>query len=135
MKCPSTWMATAIAVFGFGANGQTAQTTPVQVNSHAPTYLYGGKASKMRGDVKKRGGDNFGWKGNGDVTWEVQVDKSGEYSVSLCHAAEPDAVGQQLQITSGQSRLSYQDGSVDPRAVDMLKEVRQRIRKESGGHY
>lgn len=24
----------------------------------------------------------------------------------------------------------YQDGSVDPRAVDMLKEVRQRIRKE-----
>jgi len=24
----------------------------------------------------------------------------------------------------------YQDGSVDPRAVDVLKEVRQRIRKE-----
>src|SRR3989442_11138527 len=105
MKCLSTWMATAIAVFG--ANGQTAQTTAVQVNSHAPTYLYGGKASKLEGDVKKRGGDNFGWKGNGDVTWEVQVDKVGEYAVGLCHAAEPDAVGQQLQISGGQSRLSY----------------------------
>lgn len=106
MKFLSTWMATAIAVFG--ANGQTARTTAVQVNSHAPTYLYGGKASKLEGDVKKRGGDNFGWKGNGDVTWEVQIAKSGEYSVSLCHAAEPDAVGQQLQISSGQSRLSYE---------------------------
>src|SRR5712664_1071608 len=98
MKCLSTWMATAIAVFG--ANGQTAQTTAVQVNSHAPTCLYGGKASKMEGDVKKRGGDNFGWKGNGAVTWEVQIAEAGRYAVSLCHAAEPGAAGQELQIAS-----------------------------------
>jgi len=98
-------MATAMAVFM--AHGQTSRTNTVQVNSQAPTYLYGGQASKPEGDIKKRGGDNFAWKGSGTVTWEVQVDKVGEYAVGLCHAAEPDAVGQQLQISGGQSQLSY----------------------------
>ena len=80
----------------FGAAGQTSQPTAVQVNSQAPTYLYGGQASKLEGDVKKRGGDNFAWKGSGAVTWEVQIAKAGEYAVSLCHATEPGGAGQEL---------------------------------------
>src|SRR5437773_12472737 len=76
MKWLSIWMATAMAVFR--ASAQTSQPTAVQVNSQAPTYLYGGQASKLAGDVKKRGGDNFGWKGSGALTWEVQIAKSGE---------------------------------------------------------
>ena len=105
MKCLSIWMLTAIAVFrGYS---QTSQTTSVQVNSQAPTYLYGGQASKLEGDVKRRGGDNFAWKGSGAVTWEVQIAKSGEYAVSLCHAAEPSAAGQELQIASGGGQLIY----------------------------
>src|SRR5436190_3613867 len=98
-------MATAMAVFR--AYGQTAQTTAVQVNSQAPTYLYGGQASKMEGDVKKRGRNNFGWKGSGAVTWEVQIAKAGEYVVGLCHAAEPSAAGHELQIASGGGQLNY----------------------------
>src|SRR2546422_3902058 len=105
MKCLSIWIATAMAVFR--AYGQTSQTTAVQVNSQAPTYFYGGQASKLEGDIKKRGGDNFGWKGSGIVTWEVQIAKSGEYAVSLCHAAEPGAAGQELQIASGGGQLNY----------------------------
>src|SRR2546422_4350998 len=105
MKCLSIWIATAMAVFR--AYGQTSQTTAVQVNSQAPTYFYGGQASKLEGDIKKRGGDNFGWKGNGAVTWEVQIAKSGEYAVSLCHAAEPSAAGQELQIASSDGQLNY----------------------------
>src|SRR5258705_600832 len=105
MKCLSLWMATAMAVFI--APGQTAQTTAVQVNSQAPTYLYGGAAAKLEGDVKRRGGDNFAWKGSGAVTWEVQIAKSGEYAVGLCHAAEPGAAGQELQIAGGGGQLNY----------------------------
>src|SRR6266436_3613894 len=105
MKCLSTWMATAMAVFM--AHGQTSRTNTVQVNSQAPTYLYGGQASKLEGDIKKRGGDNFAWKGNGAVTWEVQIAKPGEYAVGLCHAAEPGAAGQELQIASGGGLLNY----------------------------
>jgi len=59
-------MGTVMAVFrGYSQN---SQTTAVQVNSQAPTYLYGGQASKLEGDVKRRGGDNFAWKGSGAVT-------------------------------------------------------------------
>src|SRR5437867_9570833 len=105
MKCLSIWMATAMAVFR--AYGQHSQTTAVQVNSQAPTYLYGGQASRIEGDVKKRGGDNFAWKGNSAVTWEVQIAKPGEYAVGLCHAAEPGAAGQELQIASGSGQLNY----------------------------
>ena len=105
MKCLSLWMATAMAVFR--AYGQTSQTTAVQVNSQAPTYLYAGQASKLEGDVKRRGGDNFAWKGSGAVTWEVQIAKSGEYAVGLCHAAEPGAAGQELQIASSGGQLNY----------------------------
>src|SRR6266404_5585216 len=105
MKCLSIWMATAMALLR--AYGQTSQTTAVQVNSQVPTYLYGRQASKLEGDIKKRGGDNFAWKGSGAVTWEVQIAKSGEYAVSLCHAAEPSAAGQEFQITSSGGQLNY----------------------------
>src|SRR5258707_13684210 len=111
MKCLSIWMATALAAFI--AFGQTFQTTAVQVNTQAPTYLYGGQASKLEGDVKKRGGDNFAWKGSGAVTWEVQIAKSGEYAVGLCHAAEPGAAGQELQIASGVGQLNYTERSTE----------------------
>src|SRR2546427_11882500 len=105
MKCLSIWMVTAMAVFrGYSQN---SQTTAVQVNSQAPTYLYGKQASKLEGDVKRRGGDNFAWKGSGAVTWEVQIAKSGEYGVRFCHAAEPSAAGQELQIASNGGQLNY----------------------------
>ena len=99
------WVALAMIVFT--ANGQDLQSPVVHVKADVPTYLYGGQASKLEGDLKKQGGDHFSWKGGGRATWEVQADKAGEYAVSLCHAAEPSAAGQELQITSGGSRLRY----------------------------
>ncbi|MHB8521230.1 MAG: hypothetical protein ACYDH9_10795 [Limisphaerales bacterium] len=105
MKCLSLLITTAVAVFG--AYGQTSETTAVQVSSQAPTYLYGGQASKLEGDIKRRGGDNFAWKGTGAVTWKVQIAKSGEYAVGLCHAAEPGAAGQELQIAGSGRQLNY----------------------------
>ena len=41
------------------------------------------------------------------MTWEVQIAKSGEYAVSLCHAAEPGAADQELQIAGGGRPLKY----------------------------
>src|SRR2546425_7969403 len=105
MKHVPMWVALAMIVFT--ANGQDLQSPVVHVKAYVPTFLYGGQASKLEGDLKKQGGDNFSWKGGGRATWEVQVDKSGEYAVGLCHAAEPSAAGQELQITSGGSRLRY----------------------------
>ena len=41
------------------------------------------------------------------MTWEVQIAKSDEYAVSLCHSAEPSAAGQELQIASSGGQLNY----------------------------
>src|SRR5438128_8504319 len=105
MKHVPMWVALAMIVFT--ANGQDLQSPVVHVKADVPTYLYGGQASKLEGDLKKQGGDNFSWKGGGRATWEVQVDKAGEYAVSLCHAAEPSAAGQELQIASSGGQLNY----------------------------
>jgi hypothetical protein len=105
MKGLLIWAAMAVSVVG--AYGQTSQTNAVLVSAQAPTCLYGGQASKLEGDIKKRGGDNFGWKGNGAVTWEVQIAKPGEYEVSLCYATESDGAGQELQIASNGGQLNY----------------------------
>jgi hypothetical protein len=104
MKHFLIWMATSMAVFR--AYGQTSQPNAVQVNAQASTYLYAGQA-KLEGDIRKRGGDNFAWKGSGDVTWEVQIAKSDEYAVGLCHAAESGAEGQELQIASSGHQVLY----------------------------
>ena len=97
MKSLSILMLTAIAVTT--ASSQSALSTALQVNPQAQTYLYGGGASKVEGDIKKRGGDNFAWKGDGAITWDVQVAKAGEYAVALCYAAEAGA--QEFEIAGG----------------------------------
>lgn len=90
----------------FNAYGQRLQPTAVQVKSDARTYLYGGQA-RVEGEIKRQGGDNFAWKGNGAMTWEVQVVKSGEYAVGLCHAAPLGAAGEELQIASSGHQVRY----------------------------
>src|SRR6266446_6459147 len=103
MKCFSTWMATAMAVFK--AYGQTAEPTVIPVKGDAPTSLYGGGAASRDDCVRKQAGDSFHWKGSGQLTWKVQVERAGDYEVALNHAADPGAVGQHVQVSSGSSRV------------------------------
>ena len=76
----------------------------IPVKSDAPTSLYGGGAASTDDCVKKQAGDSFRWKGSGQITWKIQVDRAGDYEVALYHAAEPGAVGQDLHVSSGDSR-------------------------------
>ena len=99
-------MALCVLILG-GTAATSAEPALPKVKPDAPTDLYGAQASSVTGDIKKQPGDNFRWRGGGRLTWEVWVDQPGEYEVSLCHAAQPDAVGREVQITGGQSRLSY----------------------------
>jgi hypothetical protein len=108
MKHLSAWFIAAMIILT--AKSQEFQSPAVHVKMDAPTCLYSGQASSREGDLKKQGGDNFSWKGSGRMTWELQVDRPGEYAVGLCHAAQPGAAGQELYITSGQSRLRYTVG-------------------------
>src|SRR3954466_8687248 len=102
MKQISIWMATAIAVFT--AYVQAAEPTAIPVKGDTPTSLYGGGAASRDDDIMKQAGDSFRWKGSGPITWKVQVDQAGDYEVALKHAAEPGAVGQRVQVSSGNSK-------------------------------
>jgi len=86
-----------------------AQTEPaaIPVKGDAPTSLYGGGAASRDNCAKKQAGDSFRWTGSGQITWKVQVDRAGDYEVALNHAAEPGAVGQDVQVSSVNSKVGY----------------------------
>src|SRR5258705_12281194 len=98
-------MVTAIAVFA--TSGQTAEPTAIPVKADPTTSLYGGGAASKDDGIRKQGGDSFHWKGSGQITWKVQVDQAGDYEVALNHVAEPAAVGQRVQVSSGNSKVEY----------------------------
>ncbi|HUT11060.1 MAG TPA: alpha-L-fucosidase [Thermoguttaceae bacterium] len=84
-----------------------AAPTAMPVKGNAPISLYGGGAASMDDCLRRQAGDCFHWTGSGQMTWKVQVDRAGDYEVALNHAAEPGAVGQQLQVNSGNSTVRY----------------------------
>lgn len=86
-----------------------AQTEPtaMPVKGDAPTSLYGDGAASKDDCLRKQAGDCFRWTGSGQMTWKVQVDRAGDYEVALNHAAEPGAVGQAVQVSSGNSTVKY----------------------------
>src|SRR3954454_13056752 len=105
MKHRSIWMAAAIAVFA--EYSRAAEPTAIPVKGDAPTSLYGGGAAFGDDGIRKRAGDSFRWKGSGRITWNVHVEQAGDYEVALNHAAEPGAVGQRVQVSSGNSKVEY----------------------------
>ena len=102
----STVITLTVLILG-GIDVARAEATVLKVKADEPACLYGGQASAVEGDIMKQAGDNFRWRGSGHLTWEVWVDQPGEYEVNLCHAVETNAVGQRLQITTGQSQINY----------------------------
>ena len=47
------------------------------------TFLYGSKASRIIGELKKQAGDNFEWKGNSEMGWVISVPKAEKYDLYL----------------------------------------------------
>jgi len=96
-----------LAVLVSLAGAAQPEPTAIPVKGDAPTFLYGGGAASRDNCVRQQAGDSFRWTGSGQITWKVQVDRAGDYEVALGHAAEPGAVGQELQVSSGSSRVRY----------------------------
>ncbi len=111
------------------------KSAPIPVKGDAPTSLYGGGAASTDDCLKAQAGDSFRWTGSGQITWKVQVDRAGEYEVALCHAAELGAVGQHLQVKSGDSRVGYTlamtRGVFGNKSYEMTP-IKDRLRLEAG---
>jgi hypothetical protein len=104
------WLKAALLVLAVLVSlAGAAQTGPalMTVKGDASTWLYGDAAASKDDCLKKQAGDSFRWTGSGQMTWKVQVDRAGDYEVALNHAAEPGAVGQAVQISSGNSKVGY----------------------------
>jgi hypothetical protein len=99
----------SVVLAGLVSLAGAAQVEPgaMPVKGDAPTYLYGDAAASKDDCLRKQAGDCFRWTGSGQMTWKVQVDRAGDYEVALNHAAEPDAVGQAVQVSSGNSTVKY----------------------------
>ena len=111
------------------------EPTAIPVNGDAPTFLYGGGAASRDNCVRQQAGDSFRWTGSGQITWKVQVNRAGDYEVALGHAAEPGALGQDLQVSSGSSRVSYTlamtKGVFGNKSYEMTP-IKGRLRLEAG---
>ncbi len=132
------WLRAALLVLAvLGSLARAAQTGPavMPIKGDAPASLYGGGAASRDDCLRRQAGDSFHWKGSGQVTWKVHVDRAGDYEVALNHAAEPRAVGQHVQISSGSSRVEYTmaktTGVFGNKSYEMTP-IKDRLRLEAG---
>src|SRR5260370_4327873 len=70
MNTMKTTVITLSALILGGIAMARAEATVLKVLADRPTDLYGGQASAVEGDIKKQGGDNFRWRGSGELAWE-----------------------------------------------------------------
>jgi len=96
-----------IGCFRNTVSAAESEVKRIQIAPNAPTYLYGTRASVQEANVKEQPGAYLRWLGSGELTWSIHVATAGEYEVSLCHAAAADATGQQVDISSGDSKITY----------------------------
>ncbi len=96
-----------IGCFCNAGSAAESEVKRIQIAPNAPTYLYGTRASVQEANVKEQPGAYLRWFGSGELTWSIHVATAGEYEVSLCHAAAADATGQQVEISSGESKITY----------------------------
>ena len=82
-----TGVGPAVIVTTLGA--VRAVPTAMPDKGDAPASLYGGGAASRDDCLRRQAGDSFHWKGSGQITWNVQADRAGDYEVALNHAAEP----------------------------------------------
>ena len=77
------------------------------LNTNRSTYLYGTKATRMIGDLKKQGGDNFEWKGNGEMGWVISVPKAQKYDLYLIADIPAQSKNAEMAFSSGSNSFKF----------------------------
>lgn len=81
--------------------------TVISVKTDKSTFLYGSKATRIVGELKKQGGDYFEWKGNGEMSWAINVPTVEKYDLFLIADVPEDSKNIEMLFTSGTSSYKF----------------------------
>ncbi len=79
----------------------------VSLYTNRSTFLYGTKATRIIGELKKQGGDNFEWKGNGEMGWVISVPKAEKYDLYLIADIPVESKNIEILFSSGSNSYKF----------------------------
>jgi len=86
---------------------ETGITSDIELKSDRSTFLYGTKAIRIIGELKKQGGDYFEWKGNCEMSWAIRVPKADKYDLFLIADIPAESINIKLLFTSGTNAFKF----------------------------
>ena len=79
----------------------------IRLNADRSTFLYGTKALRIIGELKKQGGDNIEWKGNGEMGWGISVPKAEKYDLYLIADIPAESKNIDILFSSGSNSYKF----------------------------
>ena len=103
----------------------------IRLYANRSTFLYGTKATRIIGELKKQGGDNFEWKGNGEMGWVISVPKAEKYDLYLIADIPVESKNIEILFSSGSNSYKF---TINPTSGPWIGDGKnfQRIKVLSG---
>jgi hypothetical protein len=76
--------------------------TPVPLLSNESTFLYCSKALTAKGELAMQGGDNMLWKGNSELSWDINVPDDESYELFLIANVPKGGDNVEISFTSNE---------------------------------
>jgi hypothetical protein len=89
---------------------ETSNSLGIDVKVNQSTFLYGTKATRLVGELKKQGGDYFTWAGNAEMGWTInvpEVEKYDLYDLYLTADIPAESINIQLIFTFGTASSTF----------------------------
>jgi hypothetical protein len=79
----------------------------IRLYTNRSTFLYGTKALKIIGELKKQAGDYFEWKGDGEMGWAISVPKAEKYDLFLIADIPGESKNIEILFSSGSNSYKF----------------------------
>lgn len=111
---------------------ETSNSSGIDVKVDKSTFLYGSKATRIVGELKKQSGDYFEWKGNGEMGWAISTSAVEKYDLFLIADIPAESINNEMLFTSGANSFKFTinptsgpwiDGGKNFQRIKVLSEV------------
>lgn len=80
---------------------QLSASDATQINIEKSTFLYGTKASSVKGNFDTHRGRYMSWKGNAELVWEVSVPQEEQYELYVTANVTKEGSGKGMNLKAG----------------------------------